>query len=181
MREAVALARSVDDSRILALALNNLGDHALTIGEYERAEPLFTESLAILEKRGDTANVARSLFNLGAVALRRGRIGDADERLRLSLERGRDAGDKEDLSWALLGMAAVCAARGDARRAAVVLAAAKALLDGMGADFKPFERQLYEETDQQLEGALDAAARTGFREQGRLMSIEDAVAFATQS
>jgi predicted ATPase/DNA-binding SARP family transcriptional activator/Tfp pilus assembly protein PilF len=180
LREAVALARSVDDSRILALALNNLGDHALTIGEYERAEPLFTESLAILEKRGDTANVARSLFNLGAVALRRGRIDDADERLRLSLERGRDAGDKEDLSWALLGMAAVCAARGDGRRAAVVLAAAKALLDGMGADFKPFERQLYEETDQQLEDALDAATRAGLREQGRMMSIEDAVAFATQ-
>ena len=69
MQDAVELARKAADERVLALSLNNLGDVALTMADYERAEPLFEESLSLLRARGDTANIARSLFNLGSVDL----------------------------------------------------------------------------------------------------------------
>jgi predicted ATPase/DNA-binding SARP family transcriptional activator len=146
LEEAVELARAGGDQRIAALAINNLGDLALTIGDYERAEPLFEESLALLRARGDTANVARSLFNLGAVALRLGRLEDADARLRESLAFAEEAGDKEDLAWCLEGFAGRAAAEGRGERAALLLGAAGALLEEIGAEYKPFERQLHEAT-----------------------------------
>jgi predicted ATPase len=176
--DAVSLARTIDDTRILALALNNLGDHALTMGDYERAEPLFAESLALLEERGDTSNVARSLFNLGAVALMTGRLADADERLRSSLEHSREAGDKEDLSWSLIGLAALAAAREEPERAALLLGAATNLLSAMGADFKPFERKLHDETAARVRSQLGAASYGDALARGRAMTLQEAVATA---
>ena len=165
LEEAVALAREVGDERIAALAINNLGDLALTVGEYERAGPLFEESLALLRARGDTSNVARSLFNLGAVALQLGRLEDADERFRESVAHGRTAGDKEDLAWCLEGLAGLAAARSESERAALLLGAAGALLAEMGADFKPFERQLHDATEDRARAsaapAFAAAAEQG--------------------
>ena len=99
-------------TRIAALAINNLGDLALTTGDLRRAEPLFEESQELLRARGDTANVARSLFNLGAVALELRPPHEARERLTESASPGREAGDKEDLAWCLEGLAALAAAEG---------------------------------------------------------------------
>ena len=146
LEEAVALARDVGDDRIAALAINNLGDLALTVGDLPRAEPLFAESLSLLRARGDTANVARALFNLGAVALGLRRLDDARHRLNESVIHGRAAGDKEDLARCLEGFAALEAAEDRGEHAAELLGAADALLTEMGADFKPFERRLHEET-----------------------------------
>ena len=173
------MARAVGDERILALALNNKADHALTVGDYERAEPLFEESLALLEARGDTANVARSMFNLGAVALQEGRLDTAGARFRESLARSRAAGDKEDLCWCLLGIAALAAARGDADRAAVLLGAAVELLDQMGAAFKPFERRLHRETEEKVAQLLEGAELESSRKRGAAMSLDQALEYAT--
>jgi predicted ATPase/DNA-binding SARP family transcriptional activator len=179
LEEAVARARTVDDTRILALALNNLGDHALTVGEYEQAEPLFAESLDLLEKRGDTANIARSLFNLGAVALMTGRLDDAADRLRGSLRRSEDAGDKEDLAWSLLGLASLAAARDESDRAAVLLGAATSLLTGMGADFKPFERKLHDETAGRVAVQMGDAAFQQALARGRAMPLVEVIEVTT--
>jgi serine/threonine-protein kinase PknK len=175
----VALARTVDDTRILALALNNLGDHALTVGEYEHAEPLFAESLDLLEKRGDTANIARSLFNLGAVALMTGRLDAAADRLRGSLSRSQDAGDKEDLAWSLLGLAGLAAAHDESDRAAMLLGAATNLLAGMGADFKPFERKLHDETAARVAAQLGDTAFQLSLARGRAMALTEVIEVAT--
>ena len=72
----------------------------------------------------------------------------------------------EDLAWCLEGVAAVAAVGGDGEDAAVLLGAAGALLDQMGASFKPFERQLHDATEsaaRRLCGAVRyaAAAATG--------------------
>jgi tetratricopeptide (TPR) repeat protein len=144
--EAVSLARSVGDTRIAALAINNLGDLALTTGDYERARPLFEESHALLEARGDTANLARSHFNRGAVDLMVGDHDGADARFREGLRLASQTGDTEDLAWCLEGLAAVAAEAAEGERAATLLGMSSSLLRQMGADFKPFERQLHEET-----------------------------------
>jgi predicted ATPase len=176
--EAVTLARAGGDQRIAALALNNRGDLALTVGDYQRAEPLFEESLALLRARGDTANVARSLFNLGAVALQLGRLGDADARFRESVARAEEAGDKEDLAWCLEGLAGLAAAEGRGKHAGLLLGAADAVLKEMGADFKPFERQLHETTRAEAlrlcgEAPFEAAVRDGSK-----LALEEALRLA---
>jgi predicted ATPase/DNA-binding SARP family transcriptional activator len=181
LSEAVELARTVGDTRILALALNNQGDHALTVGEYERAEPLFAESLALLKARGDVANVARSLFNLGAVDLKLGRLADAENRLRASLDASRETGDQEDLCWGLLGLAAVAGGRDEGDRAALLLGAATSLLSRMGADFKPFERQLHDETERHVVELLGQEAYEASRARGSALSLTDVAEVAAQT
>jgi predicted ATPase/DNA-binding winged helix-turn-helix (wHTH) protein len=146
LEEAAQRARAAGDRRVQALAVNNLGDLLLTTGDYAEAEPLFEESLGLLRELGDTANVARSLFNLGAVALSLGRPADAERRFLESIALAEDAGDKEDLAWCLEGFAGLAASAGDGERAARLLGAAGGLLAEIGADFKPFERQLDERT-----------------------------------
>ena len=146
LEEAVTLAHDVGDERITALALNNLGDLALATGDYARARPLFEESLDILRARGDTANIARSLFNRGAVDLVLGDHSAAAARFREGLALASDTDDKEDLAWCLEGLAAVAVRERNGERASVLLGAAGGLLAQMGADFKPFERQLHEAT-----------------------------------
>ena len=178
LEEAVALAREVGDDRIAALAINNLGDLALTVGDYERADPLFVESLELLRAHGDTANVARSLYNLGAVALMLGRPGDAETRFRESLAEGRSVEDKEDLVWCLEGFAGLAAAREDGERAAILLGAAGALLETLGAAFKPFERQLHDSTDARARDLCGAALFAEARRKGAAMSLEQALEYA---
>jgi predicted ATPase/DNA-binding SARP family transcriptional activator len=178
LEEAVALAREVGDQRIAALAVNNLGDLALTAGDYDRAEPLFEESLALLTARGDTANVARALFNLGAVALKLGRLEDAEARFGRSIAAAHEAGDKEDLVWCLEGIAGLAAARGEGRRAAVLLGASGALLEEIGADFKPFERQLHRTTEEQAQRLCGDEAFAAAMREGAELGLADAVEYA---
>ena len=164
LEEAVAIARSVDDTRIAALAINNLGDLALTEGDYAAARPLFHESLGLLRARGDTANIARSLFNLGSVELMLGSTSIAAARFGESLRLGRETGDKEDLAWCLIGIAAVAARSDDGAAAAALVGAGVALLEAMGAAFKPFERHLHDDTvarAQALAGNEDYARESG--------------------
>jgi predicted ATPase len=179
LTEAVELARDVGDSRVAALAINNLGDLALTEGDYRRAEPLFEESLALLRERGDTANVARSLFNLGSVALMLDRLDAASDRFREALELGQQAGDKEDLAWCLLGIAGLASVRGEGDRASVLLGAAVALLDTIGAAFKPFERHLHDATAERARQLCGDAGYDDARRRGAGLSLDEAMELAT--
>ena len=148
LEEAVRLARDAGDERIAALAINNLGDLALTLGDYDRAGPLFDESLALLRAHEDTANIARSLFNNGAVDLMQGRSAIAEARFRESLELARHSGDREDIAWSLLGLSAVELDNGNGQRGALLLGAARRVLSEMSAAYKPFERQLDQQTEE---------------------------------
>jgi predicted ATPase/DNA-binding SARP family transcriptional activator len=179
--EAVKLAREVGDTRIAALAINNLGDLALTTGDYARAGPLFSESHALLEARGDTANIARSLFNSGAVDLMLGDHASAERRFRDGLGLAREMGDKEDIAWCLEGLASLAAIAGDGERAATLLGVAEALLSEMGAELKPFERQLHAATEERAVSLCGVAACGAARETGASLTLADGLALADEA
>jgi predicted ATPase/DNA-binding SARP family transcriptional activator len=178
LEEAVAGARAAGDTRIAALAINNLGDLALTTGDYLRARPLFEESHGILEARGDTANLARSLFNQGAVDFMLGDRERARARFREGLLLAREADDKEDTAWCLEGLAAVAAWYSEGHEATILLGAASALLTQIGADYKPFERQLHETTRRRAESLCGPAGHVEAHDEGATMPLDDAVDLA---
>ena len=178
LEEAVALARTAADERVAALAINNLGDLALTEGDYARARPLFEESLAILRRRRDAANMARSLFNLGSVELMLGSTTEAAARFRESIELGRETGDKEDLAWCLLGVAGVAARTGAGERAAALLGSGVALLDAIGAAFKPFERHLHDDAVMRVRESLGSDTYERERLRGAALALDTAIAEA---
>ena len=179
-RKQSTRARAAGDERIAALAINNLGDFALTVGDYERAEPLFRESLGLLRARGDTANVARSLFNNGAVDLMLGRVAAADDRFHESLTLCRMTGNHEDSAWSLLGLAATNLANGEGERGAMLLGAARAVLTQMGADFKPFERHLDEATEERSRTLLGSSGHEAALRHGSSMTLDEALDLAAR-
>ena len=178
LEEAVALAREVGDTRIMALAINNLGDLALTTGDYERARPLFEESHVLLTTRGDTSNIARSHFNRGAAALMLSEDETAEADFLDGLGLARRTGDLEDVAWCLEGLAAAAARRRDGERAATLIGAAGALLTRMGAEFKPFERQLHEATETQATSLVGEPEYRAVRERGASLTLDDALDIA---
>jgi predicted ATPase/DNA-binding SARP family transcriptional activator len=179
--EAVAVARESGDERILALAVNNRGDYALTTHDFAAARPLFEESLALLRARGDMANVARALFNLGAAELELGRAAVAEGHFREGLALAGDAGDREDIAWILEGLAAVAAARGEGERAGLLLGAADAQLEAMGADHKPYERSLRARTWARVNDLLGDAVATEALARGAGLPQADAIALGSDA
>ena len=162
----------------MALAINNLGDLALTTGDYERARPLFEESHVLLTTRGDTSNIARSHFNRGAAALMLSEDETAEADFLDGLGLARRTGDLEDVAWCLEGLAAAAARRRDGERAATLIGAAGALLTRMGAEFKPFERQLHEATETQATSLVGEPEYRAVRERGASLTLDDALDIA---
>ena len=131
--------------------------------------------------RGDTANIARSLFNRGAVDLMLGDHAAADRRFREALVLAGETGDKEDLAWCLEGLASVAAVAGDGERAATLHGVAGALLAEMGAEFKPFERQLHETTEERARALCGPDAFASARERGASLPLAEGLAVAHAS
>ena len=95
-----------------------------------------------------------------------GRPEEARSRFTAALALARDMEDKEDIAWCLEGLAALAAGDGSGELAATLLGAAGGLLKQIGADFKPFERQLHDATERRArslcgEDRYEAAVDTG--------------------
>ena len=178
LEEAIRAGEALGDARLIALACNNRGDVALSQGDLAAAVTQFERSLALLRAADDAANVARALYNLGAVAAEQGRIADARALLGESLELSDRVGDSEDVAWCLIGLAAVAAAVARAGDGARLLGAAHALLDGMQASMKPFERMLDERTRELLGAALGEPALAAALADGAQLARPALVALA---
>ena len=120
-----------------------------TSGDYDRARAaLRRESCAPARSRGYGEHRALALQQWG------GRPDAADaarsprSRFRESLELARHSGDREDIAWSLLGLSAVEIDNGNGQRGALLLGAARRVLSEMSAAYKPFERQLDQQTEE---------------------------------
>lgn len=67
MEESLQIARELDDTRGVAIALNALAANARDDGEVSKARSLFEESLTVWRVLNDRAMVARALSNIASV------------------------------------------------------------------------------------------------------------------
>jgi predicted ATPase/class 3 adenylate cyclase len=102
-----------------AVALDGAGVLAETQGDYDRAEALHRESLALSRQRGDKTGIARALGNLGVVAFDRGDDDQATTMIEESLAMAREIGDQLLVATALNDLGIVAQDRGDLDRAGV--------------------------------------------------------------
>ena len=119
-REQLEAALAVDGSTASAAraaALDGAGVLAETQGDYDRAEALHREALALSRERGDKTGIARALGNLGVVAFDRGDDDQATTLLEESLALAREIGDQLLIATALNDLGGVAYKRGDLDRA----------------------------------------------------------------
>jgi tetratricopeptide (TPR) repeat protein len=121
--EAVALARSLGDPRLLSMALGQLmlsivGDWGAWLDESPAlARQVGEESLALARQVGDRTLMAAALLGLGRISQRQGDLAKARERLEESVELARAAKTKRGFALALFILADVLTQQGDPERA----------------------------------------------------------------
>ena len=177
--QAMPMAESVGDPWQIAFCHNNFGEVARVQGNYERARGYYERSEALYREADALGDHARLVHTLAYLALHDGDAARAEEMFHERLAAFQRLGNKRGMAECLGGLAAVAAARGDAAWGAPLLAAADAQFAASGAAWWPADRVEVERTRQQLWAALGEAEFGRLWEQGRGMSLERAIGYAT--
>jgi predicted ATPase len=183
--ESLAIFREVGDKGGIAVTLLSLGVVAYLQGEYDRARTLTEESLAIRREQGDKWGSAVLLNNLGNIAYMAGDFEQAHAVHTESLRMGVELGHKGGIAMSLAGVG----------EAAIGLGKREGKVDWVekGAALLGASDGLHKEIEAIREGddaiPYDHAAEAGMaqlgeerferlREEGRAMSMEQAVEYA---
>jgi DNA-binding CsgD family transcriptional regulator len=176
--EAMALCRELGYSSTLATSLFSMGFGLLMDGEYERGEALIEEAATLYRERGYTGGLQFVVDNLGWAALLQGKHERARISYRESLTLCKELGDKMIASESLDGLACICAAEGEPEQAARLFGAAEALFEVVGGQHEPGEAALREPYLAMTRSQLDDVAWQAAWEEGRAMSMEQAIGYA---
>jgi predicted ATPase/class 3 adenylate cyclase/Tfp pilus assembly protein PilF len=178
--EATESARKLGDHRLVMPGIVNMGYARAVRGDFDRAEALCEEALAISRKLKDAYGNSEALLNLGMVATRRGDHGRAKTLLEEGLVLSRKLGSRDSIAEGLETLAEMAEALGDAPRAAQLWGAADALREAIGSPWRLMERRLHEPYLETARSRMDEADWTKAWEEGRAMTLEDAIAYALE-
>jgi tetratricopeptide (TPR) repeat protein len=178
LEKCVRLARGIGDIPLLAVALNNLGDVAIILGEVNRTEEHLRASLALTAENEMPGLECVVSNNLGNVALARGDLLLADELAMSSARLAQALNWTEQSMYALELLAAVAARHQYAGRAAELLGAAETLRERLGTVLSVFEQRTHDETLELLRAALEPGELSELWELGRGLSADAALALA---
>jgi predicted ATPase/class 3 adenylate cyclase len=116
--EAIALARSVPNPRLVAFVHIATSTWLSDLGNRERAKSVLTEAMAIYRRDGDRQGVARALLLMAEICFAEGDVFGAIENAREAIAIIRELNDERDLIPILHNAAAYLLAAGDVNEAA---------------------------------------------------------------
>jgi tetratricopeptide (TPR) repeat protein len=180
--ESLALYRELGDKEGISRVLNNMGARAQLQGEYDQAIALYEESLRLRREMGTEAGTdvvaGITTTTLGFALYHRGDYARARTVFTEALTLWRELAIPHGCADALMGLAGVAQARQEPARAARLLAAALLMLETTGGAFDTVERQAYERIVESTRAQLDEQTWQKAWEEGRAMSVEQAVEYA---
>jgi tetratricopeptide (TPR) repeat protein len=185
---ALPLLQQIGDRSHTAIALSGLAEVAVRQGDYERASILEEESLSLRREISDTWGIAISLANFAWIALRQDDLQQAVALLAESLTLRREIGDKGGIAWCLEKLAEIALTTGqresasrrddDFRRAARLFGAAEALRAPVNSTIDLVDQPEYERQVAIVCAQLDGTAFTAAWTEGKVMTLEQAIAYA---
>jgi predicted ATPase/class 3 adenylate cyclase len=180
LEAALAISRKLEDTRSIGFELSGLGEVALRRGDYGRATKLLEESLELRRQLGNKWGVGVSLGTLGWVAIREGDWKRALSRLGASLEVRQEIGDKGGSAWCIERLAEVALAQGNPEKAIRLLSAAGALRISIGSVIDPADQPEYQNRRAALREKLGQEQFTALWEEGRKLTLEQAITYALE-
>jgi tetratricopeptide (TPR) repeat protein len=180
LEEALALSRELGDMRSMGFELSGLGEVALRQGDYRRATQLLEESLKLRRQLGNKWGVGVSLGILGWVALCEKDWERARAHLGESLEVRQEIGDKGGSAWCLEYLAESALAQGQAEKAVRLLSAAATLRISIGSVIDPVDQVAYQNRRAALRAELGEKRFAEIWNEGRVLTLEQAVAYALE-
>jgi predicted ATPase len=176
--EARVIADELGDLNGVLISLTNLADVSLARGEYTTAAGYALECASVARSLQHEFGLGSALLNLGLASLGLGRRADAASAYHEALEIFEPMRYDEGAVYAFIGLAALAADSGNERDAALVLGAADAVLNDVGAVLEPTERPLREKTLERLRSALGSEALDAQLAEGAALQFGKAVATA---
>ena len=153
-----------------------LASVAVSRGEYEVAEPLYDEALAVSRRSGESWGLGILLSASAGLHIVRGRLAQAHDHLSEALSIYQELEDPRGIAWSLDVFAGLLAASGRTEESARSWGAADRLLETVGGALAPEIRWIRERYLESARTALGALAFDAARAAGRDLSLNDAIA-----
>jgi hypothetical protein len=174
--ESHAASAAVGDRWVAAMACDGLAQVARAHGDTASARRLFAEELALHRALGDKHGIGHTLLILGGLAEEEGDVAGAGTCYAEALTMLRDFWDPGRLTGVLRGVAALALAQEQPARALRLAGAVAAVPQHLWSPEAWERERLGEEARKHLSPEAAVAAW----EEGRAMSLEQAVAYALE-
>lgn len=178
--EVVSLALAAGDQRSLALALACLAQCFYWTEEWATARPLYEESIPLLREVGAMWMLDYALWGLGQTLLRQGCHDEARAISREALARQEHLETWIGTPYYLESFAFLAAAEGQPQRAVRLLAAAARTREQQHSHAQPLVVSQNAHYLSMLRATLDEATFEAAWNEGRAMTVRDAVAYALE-
>jgi predicted ATPase/class 3 adenylate cyclase len=176
--ESRQLFRELGDEHHVLLATRLLAWMHFEQGDVARARGVHEENLRLARTAGNQRIMGTTLGALGEYDVREGKIADAIPKLKEAYEISRDLGDPAEIAVGLCRFAWALALDGRAEAAARVFARSLLVYEEMGVRVPAWVAPMSDECLALIRSQLDDSAFAVASEQGRTMSIEEAVSLA---
>jgi predicted ATPase/transcriptional regulator with XRE-family HTH domain len=177
-REALALAREMDNSELISYCINAV---ALTLhwqGQYDEAAGMYEEAMQRARMVNDLLNIAQIRSNQAELALHRGACHEAADLFKQTLREFVELGGTLGISEGVMGLAMVASCQGNGELSAVLHGAAEAMREEIGTPVPPFARTRRDTYLTQAKALLSEAEWRSAWERGADMPREEVVALA---
>jgi predicted ATPase/Flp pilus assembly protein TadD len=180
LTEALQIQRETGDRETVATSMNNLGVAARDEGDFARARSYFEQALEVYHEVQLDYGILLSHGNLGLLSLLEG---DVDQAFRLMARAALDwdsFGNRSAVLEQVQHLARVWAVLGDVARAATIFGAVASLSRQITLVSSPFERRLHESWASELIESMPADEWRRLFAEGQQLSLDEAVALATE-
>jgi non-specific serine/threonine protein kinase len=181
--ESIAVKRELGHDWDVARTLCNVGQLAWRCGDFDRAEAAYHESLAVAaQAHGDVPHelLAANKNNLAELDRCRGNYAAAEPLYLEALAAWKAVGNRLELALAMSGLGGTAAGLDHPRRAARLLGAADAERDALGVALDEINQAEHERMCAHARSLLSPEDWESAYEQGQLMSLDEAVAYALE-
>jgi tetratricopeptide (TPR) repeat protein len=163
------------------VALGNLGNLYRHQGDYDKAEQYYEQSLSMCREYSLKIDRGVNLYSLGMLALHRGKYSLAMQYFRDYFAIARESLEKLTTCDLLTASAAIAAGTNQPERAAKLCSAAQVLFETTDYRIPPFDRAEFDRHLQIARQQLGEERFEALAEEGRAMTIEQAVEYALES
>jgi tetratricopeptide (TPR) repeat protein len=181
LAKSLAIGREIGNKQVLGNAMRLLGTVAWIRGQYDEAEALLKQAIIESRELGDILSIAGALEKLGRLQLNKGNYSLAEQHLSESISLSSEANDRIFISSVLESFAFLSTALKKPNRAIRLFGAADALREENGTPLLPAERKEYELYLSAARAELDQPAFNVAFEDGKAMTMEQAIEYALHS
>jgi tetratricopeptide (TPR) repeat protein len=178
VEENLAVFRELSHQPGMAQALNIIGEIARYCGDDDHARRFYEEALAISRQTGETRRITILYNNLAFLALHEGEAERARDLEREALRLARAMNNHLEMAIAPATLAGALGALGHPQQAARLFGASERALERLGAFHLPNDKWEIDDMIAAVRAQLDEATFQAAWEEGRELTLEQALAQA---